>query len=169
MPLSKVTVKLPFFDIASAEWTPNTKERDAAWALYVEFSTRITSVKRELGPDKDFGSARLAMDSLYALLNATREVLREAGPTIAKGRTSLGPITIHVLNRSIRRILDDFHTKLEAHDSDRDLSEDRVKHERKWPLYERFWERMIEMQNGLQEYTKALETIAGVQPFSDNA
>jgi len=160
--VTEFTGSLPF-GIGSVKWTPNTKERDAAWALYVEFSTRITSITRELGPERDFGSARLAMDSLNTLLNATREVLREAGPTIATKPDSLGPITIKVLNLSIRRILDDFHTKLEAHESNRDPGEDRVQHERKWELYEAFWENMIEMQNGLKEYTESLESIAGVK------
>jgi hypothetical protein len=91
----KFTVTIPF-GIGKIEWTPSTQEKEAAWSLYVEYSTRITGVKRRGDPKKDFGSARLAMDSLYNLMNATWQVLREAGPAIAKKPNSLGPNTIRV-------------------------------------------------------------------------
>jgi hypothetical protein len=162
MPTSKLVFSLPF-DLGKWEWTPDTKEREAAWALYVEFCTRITRVRRSLGPEGDFGSARLAMDSLYTLMNATRQVLRDAGATIAKKETSVGPVTINILNHSVRCILDDYHTKLEAHESTRKASEERIKHERKWPLYQQFWEEMIVMQAGLDEYVNVLEKVAGIK------
>ena len=159
----KLTVSIPF-GIGKVEWTPSTKEKEAAWALYVEYSTRITHVRRHGDPKKDFGSARLAMDSLYTLLNATRQVLRDAGPSIAKTPNSLGPITIRVLNRSVRKILDEFHTSLEAHESTNKSNLERIKHERKWEHYESFWNRMIWLQNGLRSYLSVLEQIAGVTP-----
>jgi len=166
MPIEEVIIKLPYFDIVSVKWAPNTNEREAAWQLFVEFSTRITSIKRELGPEGDFGSARLAMNSLYNLMDTSRKILREAGPSIAKKTESLGPITIYVLNQSIRKILDDYHTKLEAFESLREPHIDRVKHEREWPLYENFWHQMVDMQEGIREFTKALEEIAGVKSYS---
>ena len=162
MPI-KFTVSIPF-GIGKVEWTPSAKGKEAAWALYVEYSTRITRVRRREGPKKDFGSARLAMDSLYTLMNATRQVLREAGPTIAKTPNSLGPITIRVLNLSVRKILDEFHTSLEAHEGSKTSNVGRVAHERKWEHYERFWKKMIWLQNGLRSYLDVLEMIAGVKP-----
>ncbi|WP_207061338.1 hypothetical protein [Motiliproteus sp. SC1-56] len=158
----KYTGSIPF-GIGKVEWTPSTKEREAAWALYVEYSTRITRVRRSEGPEKDFGSARLAMDSLYVLLNATRQVLREAGPAIAGKPASLGAITIAVLNRSVRKLLDEFHLSLEAHEGNRSSDVSRIAHERKWAHYARFWEKMMWLQKGLQSYLKVLEVIAGVK------
>lgn len=162
MPLTKIKGKLPF-GIGEVEWVPSAKEKDTAWHLYVEFSTRITRVKRNKGPSEDFGSARLAMDSLYSLLNDTRVILREAGSGIVKGPDSLGPLTVQVLNRSVRKTLDEFHTSLEAHESLRKPSTDRVVHERKWEHYERFWDRLISTQKGLQSYTDMLEDVLGIK------
>lgn len=159
----KFTVTIPF-GIGKVEWTPSSKEKEAAWSLYVEYSTRITGVKRRGDPKKDFGSARLAMDSLYTLMNATREVLREAGPAIAKKPNSLGPITIRVLNLSVRKILDEFHTSLEAHEGRKPSTAGRVSYEQKWEYYERFWKKMIWLQKGLGSYLDILELIAGVKP-----
>jgi hypothetical protein len=158
----KIKGKLPF-GIGEVEWAPNTKEKDTAWHLYVEFSTRITRIKRKGGPDRDFGSARLAMGSLYTLLGTAREILREGGSSIVKGPDSLGPLTLQVLNRSVRKLLDEFHTSLEAHESYRKPNVDRVIHERKWEYYERFWNRLVSIQNGLQSYIDLLEDILKIK------
>jgi hypothetical protein len=166
----KISVSIPF-GIGKVEWTPSDNERKAAWALYVEYSTRITFIKgrfkRRSGKyagsyEGTMGSARLAMNSLYELMNVTRGILREAGPDIAKSSNSLGPLSIRVLNNSVRKILDDYHTSLEAHEYTRDPNEDRSIHEKKWEHYDKFCTNMLKLQEGMKKYILALEVIAGV-------
>lgn len=166
----KITVSLPF-GIGKVEWTPSEKERAAAWALYVEYSTRVTFIKgrfkRRTGKyagsyEGTRGSARFAMTSLYELMKVTRNILREAGPDIAKNSNSLGPLSIRVLNNSVRKILDEFHTSLEAHEYTREPNEDRAVHEKKWEHYDEFCIKMLKLQKGIAEYVSALEIIAGV-------
>ena len=162
MPIKKISVNFPF-KIGTIEWTPNRVEKNTAWFLYVELSTRITGVVREEGPDKDFGSARRAMSSLYEILNATRTVLREAGPDIAHGPKSLGPIAIKIVNEGIRPILDRYHSKLEAHERKCPSGFDPQVHERSWDKYEDFWNTMVRLSNHMRKYLKALEEVARVK------
>src|SRR5688500_9430377 len=77
--LETVSVKLDlgFFSMQS-DWVPDPRERQAAWELYVELTTRIAA--QPLDPDD--GLCREALDSLHALFGVTRSVLRAAGPGV---------------------------------------------------------------------------------------
>src|SRR5438876_4543781 len=61
-------------------------ERRAAWKLYVELNTRIAT--QPLRPSE--GLLREALSSLYAIFGITRDILKEAGPGVARGQESLG-------------------------------------------------------------------------------
>ena len=69
----KVSLNLPF-GLGGVEqtWVPDDDERLAAWELYVELSTRITTVPLHAGT----GLVREALSSLYSLFGTTREILR---------------------------------------------------------------------------------------------
>jgi len=162
MEIKKIAVNFPF-SIGTIEWAPNKAEKQAAWFLYVELSTRITGVIRDGGPDQDYGSARRAMSSLYEILNITRKVIREAGPEIAHGPNSLGPIALKIVNTNIRPILDEFHSKLEAHERNLPKDEDSQKHERMWDKYIPFWDKIVELSTEMQQYLEALEEVAEVK------
>lgn len=47
------------------EWPPKDRDRDAAWDLYVELLTRITT--QNLQPDH--GDEKTALDRVYALFD----------------------------------------------------------------------------------------------------
>jgi hypothetical protein len=57
------------------EWEPKDRDRDAAWELYVELLTRITT--QHLQPDH--GDEKTALDSIHALFNLTRQTLKHQG------------------------------------------------------------------------------------------
>lgn len=84
-----------------AEFSPGDPDRAAAWELYVELLTRITT--QRLAPDE--GDERAALDSVYALFPLTRELLRKHGA----GATEFAILTIPMLNQIIRPFTAKWH------------------------------------------------------------
>ena len=80
-------------------------ERRAAWKLYVELNTRITT--QALKADEGF--LREALSSLHAIFEITREILKDAGPGVAQGHDSLGFYAMEVLNQVLRPVLATWH------------------------------------------------------------
>jgi hypothetical protein len=92
---SKVVLSVPGW--ISVELEPNVAEQRAAWSLYVEISTRVASQPFS----RETGRLRAALTSLYSLFDFTRHILREAGPDVAHGPESLGPIAIRFLTEVV--------------------------------------------------------------------
>ena len=69
-------------------------DKDATWDLYVEFITRITT--QPLSPNS--GDAQSALESVYAIAPATREVLRHHG----RGAIQFSKVAVPVLNQVVR-------------------------------------------------------------------
>ena len=67
--LTGLKVKTPVLEM---EWEPSDPDRDAAWDLYVELLTRITTQPL---PD-EVGVEESALDSVYVLFAITRETLK---------------------------------------------------------------------------------------------
>ena len=150
--LKRVSLSLPF-GIGKAEWEADPSERRAAWDLYVELVTRVAV---DQTPIPGNGEAE-ALASLYSLFSATRDILKSAGPDIARNRESVGAIALAVLNRGVRPFLGKWHARLEAWKaSDR-------RDPGAWPEGEEFRTEMRTLQSALAEYAKALAVIAGVE------
>lgn len=98
---------------------PTDAEREAAWELLVELSTRTTVTPLRPGD----GLLREALTSVYSLFETTRTVLRThgmaTGTTRADGNLSLAVIAIRVLNDVLRPTLSRWHPKLEAWEATR--------------------------------------------------
>ena len=114
------------------EWAPQEKDKDAAWDMYIELLTRITT--QRLSPDH--GDEKTALESVYSLFGITRQVIR------AHGRDCMNftKIAIVILNQIIRPFTAKWHRlSLEgAFDN-----EDKCK---------RFQSELIELQNDLLNY-----------------
>ena len=96
--LDSVTVQIPW--AGSATFSPDEAEERVAWALYVELSTRVA-----IEPiDRENGSLREALTSIYHLFGAMRIILREGGAGVGRKQTSLGRIAIEVMNGGFARI-----------------------------------------------------------------
>src|SRR6266705_1424594 len=87
--------------ILDAEWQPQEKDREAAWELYVEMLTRI--VAQPL-PDKH-GDEKTALDSVFALFEITREILRRKG----RDCVQFTKIAVVVLNQVVRPFAAKWH------------------------------------------------------------
>src|SRR3990172_8420192 len=106
---TKLTVNLPF-KLGQLEFEPDEVQQRAAWELFVELSTRIAT--QPLGPEE--GLLREALTSLYSIFAATRDVLRRAGPSVATGPNSLGPVAVDVLNKGLRPFPAQWHPLLQS-------------------------------------------------------
>lgn len=88
--LSSLKIKLGFLE---GEFEPHDPDRPAAWTLYVEFLTRVTT-QRLASKDDD---EKTALDSIHALFPLTREILRRHG----SGCAEYAKLAIPVLNQII--------------------------------------------------------------------
>jgi len=156
--LTSVKVRIPFFDIAEAEWTPDPTERKAAWALYVELVTRIAV--QELVEDQ--GLLREALTSLYSVFPSTRQILREAGPDVGAKVPSVGGYAIGILNKGLRPFLTKWHPALQEWEATRLAGTGALAHERAWPRHDELREELNELRQKLEKYAIALGEIAGV-------
>ncbi len=96
--ISKLQLKLGFLDM---DFGPQDADRNAAWELYVELATRIST--QPLPPDQ--GDDKQALASLYSLFQTTRDIMKRHGPS-AKNFSRIG---IAVLNRVLRPFLTRWH------------------------------------------------------------
>ena len=142
-----LSLNLPF-GLGGVNIDVTEAESRAAWQLYVEFATRVTGHSLEPGA----GSAREALDSLYYLFGATREVLRAAGPEVGKTPQALGPLAIDGLNTGLRPFLVRWHTALRQAGDELD-GEQRAAFDRE----------LADLREGLDSYVDTLALIAGVK------
>jgi hypothetical protein len=149
--LKKVSLSLPF-GIGKAEWESDPSERRAAWDLYVELVTRVAV---DQTPTPAGGEAE-AIGSLYSLFSATRDILKSAGPDIARSRESVGAIALAVLNLGVRPFLSKWHSRFE------DWKASGQHDHGAWPNAEEFRKEMRTLQSSLAEYAAALAVIAGI-------
>lgn len=155
---TKLTVGLPF-NLGSLELQNDEAQQRAAWSLYVELSTRISVVPLE----ESEGILREALTSLYNVFNITRQILREAGPEIAKGSNSLGAIAIDVLNKGLRPFLVKWHPLLKGHEEKKPSAITTVDHERAWEHAAKFRKELEQVRQQMIIYVDALAKIAGIE------
>jgi hypothetical protein len=96
--LANLKIKLGFLE---GEFQPRDPDRHAAWELYVELLTRITT--QYLAPGD--GDEQTALDSVHALFPLTREILRKHG----SGAGEFAKLAIPVLNQVIRPFTAKWH------------------------------------------------------------
>jgi hypothetical protein len=100
--VSKLQLSAGFLDL---EFAPTDHERRAAWDLYVELATRISTQPID---DADAGVDAAALSGLHALFGVTRSVLKQYGP----GAQHFARVAIAVLNQVLRPFLTRWHARL---------------------------------------------------------
>jgi len=157
-----VSLSLPFVGQVSGIWEPDRSEETAAWEMYVELVTRIAVVELP----KDQGSLREAMNSLYALFEQTRHILRAHGPSVAtpkKGRgLSFGYLAVTVLNTAVRPFLTRWHPALLVHEATRSPNMDPITHEASWLHAQEVRSELAKTRVALLDYADLLGEVAGV-------
>ena len=76
------------------EWKPQDADKDAAWELYVELLTRITTQALPV----DQGTEETALASIHSLFKTTRDILKSHG----RQCIAFSKVAVVVLNQVIR-------------------------------------------------------------------
>lgn len=155
---TKLSVSLPF-ELGKLEFEADEVQQRAAWSLYVELMTRIAI--QPLDPEQ--GLLREVLKSLYVLFGLTRTILREAGPDVADGPKSFGPVAIEVLNKGLRPFMAKWHPCLLAHEQKQPQNVSQLEHERNWEHYQAMRQELAELQEQMKIYADVLAQIAGAK------
>lgn len=160
----KIAVKLPFLGI-EGNWEIDETQRNAAWEIYVELVTRVTTV--DLKPEE--GILREALTSFYSVFGTTRDILKKYGPVIAtpgqKEDTTLGHIAVNVLNKVLRPLLAKWHPILADYENHRPPGVSITEHERKWALAGELRAEINHIKNQLLQYADVLAKVSQVSPL----
>ena len=130
-----------------ATFEPQDCDKNAAWDLYIELVTRVTT--QEL--PEETGVEEAALYSVYSIFNITRNTLKEHGRK-ARG---FSKIAIVVLNQIIRPFTTKWH---------------RLREEGAFQINDRkkeFRSELMRLQIQLRQYTKLLADLADVEDMTD--
>lgn len=142
--LSSLKLNLGFVE---GQFAPSDPDRAAAWELYVELLTRITTQSLPV----EHGDEKTALDSIFAIFGLTREILRKHGP----GSNEFAKLAIPVLNQIIRPFTAKWHkhSLAGAFANSSRCSEFRAE--------------LTSLQPKLRHYTQALAAMAGVEDLTE--
>ena len=140
--LSSLKLNIGFLN---AEFKPNDADRAAAWDLYIELLTRVTTQDLPV----EHGDEKTALDSVFAMFSLTREILRRHGPS-----NEFAKLAIPVLNQVIRPFTAKWH-KLSLASAFQDSAK-----------CEEFRAELSWLQLRLRHYTQALSEMAGVEDLT---
>lgn len=142
--LSKVGLNMGF---ATVELDFSDTDRDAAWDLYVEMLTRITTQPLP----SNVGDEETALASVYSLFPTTREILRHRG----RDAIDFSKVAIPVLNQVIRPFTAKWH-RVSAEGAFEDPAR-----------CAEFRKELALLQCDLRNYNRMLAEIAGVEDLTD--
>ena len=125
---------------------PIDNNRKAAWDLYVEMETRITTQPL----DREHGDEKTALDSVYSLFKTTRKILLAQGPDCVV----FAKIAIEILNQKVRPFTAEWHRRSIAGDFENQASCDE------------FRDDLESLQEVLRAYTLTLAVMAGIEDIS---
>lgn len=142
--LSSLKLNLGFLE---GEFAPRDPDRAAAWDLYVELLTRITTQALPAA----HGDEKTALDSVHALFGLTRDILRRHG----SGCGEFAKLAIPVLNQVIRPFTAKWH-KLSLAGAFQEA-----------PRCVEFRAELATLQTTLRSYTNALADLAQVEDLTE--
>lgn len=128
------------------EWNPSEPDKNAAWDLYIELLTRITTQRLEA----EHGDEGTALTSVFSLFPTTRNIIKENG----KDCIEFTKIAVVILNQKIRPFTAKWH-KVSVTNG---FTEEKTCQE--------FREELSELQNILSVYTQMLAEMAGVEDLT---
>jgi hypothetical protein len=141
--LDSLKINLKFLEM---EWKPQDADRNAAWDLYIELLTRITTQPLA----DEHGDESAALKSIYDLFGLTREILHKHGP----GCGQFARVAIPVLNQIIRPFTADWHKRSAAGDFNKPAQ------------CKVFREELKGLQIKLERYAQALAKMADVEDLT---
>ena len=141
--MSSLKITTPFLEM---EFKPQEADKNAAWDLYIELLTRITTQPLP----KEHGDEQTALNSVFALFALTRDVLKKHG----RDAEEFSKIAIVVLNQVIRP----FTAKWHKESIDGAFEKEHKCNE--------FRDELEKLQQLLTIYTRMLSDMAGVEDMT---
>ena len=141
--MSELKISTVFLEM---KWSPKDPDRDAAWELYAELLTRVTTQTLYAGQ----GEEQAALQSVYTIFPITRDIMRRHG----RQATEFTKIAVVVLNQVIRPFTSKWHDRSRA---DAFESPD---------LCREFREDLARLQPKLIAYSHMLSDMAGVEDLT---
>jgi hypothetical protein len=151
--LNITKIEVPW--LGSIEFAPNTVEKQAAYDIYIELTTRVTTQRLPEGQ----GMLREALTSLRTMFDFIRSTLHEAGLDSAY---ELGPVALAILNKGLRPFTAKWHPLLQVHESKKPAEVSAFDHEQSWEHAPQMRRELYELQDNLRLYAGALAKVAGV-------
>jgi hypothetical protein len=141
--LSNLKISLGFLE---GEFAPRDPDRAAAWELYVELLTRVTTQSLRI----EDGDEKTALESVHAIFPLTRSILRRQG----SGSGEFAKLAIPVLNQVVRPFTAKWHPLAMAD-----------------ALGDAAWRREFRaeleiLQRRLHDYTRALAAMTDVEDLT---
>ncbi len=147
--LTQVQVAVPIY--AQATFSVGQEDRDVAWSLFVETTSRIATQRLEQG------IVREALSSLHSLFLTTRSLLKTKPPTFRSPNKSVEELGLAMLNLELRPFLSKWHpllTEFEAGAADTA--------ERDWEHNTAFRTELEALRLRLIPYAEAFGKLSGV-------
>jgi hypothetical protein len=141
--MTALKIKAPFLEM---EWKPQDEDKAAAWELYIELLTRITTQPLAA----NHGDEQTALSSIYSIFGLTRDVMKNNG----RHCTEFTKIAIVVLNQIIRPFTAKWHKISDAGGFENETN------------CQYFRADLITLQSILCTYTKMLAEMAGVEDLT---
>ncbi len=94
-------IHINMLGLADLEFNPESCDQEAAWELYIELITRITTQDLE----DNTGVEEVALESIYSIFDITRQLLKEKG----RKSSEFSKIAIVMLNGIIRPFTAKWH------------------------------------------------------------
>lgn len=128
------------------EWNPSEPDKNAAWDLYIELLTRITTQRI----DTEHGDEATALASVFSLFSTTRQIIKDNG----KDCIEFTKIAVVILNQKIRPFTAKWH-KVSVSGG---FTEEETR--------QKFREELSALQSVLSVYTQMLAEMAGVEDLT---
>lgn len=142
--MTSLKINPPFLEM---EWNPKDEDKDAAWELYIELLTRITTQPLA----KEHGDEATALESVHKIFGLTRDVIKKRGRLCIE----FTKIAIVILNQKIRPFTAKWHKLMiekAFEDPDKCIE---------------FRKELEMLQEILSLYTKMLADMSGVEDLTE--
>jgi hypothetical protein len=141
--MTSLKINLKFLEM---NWEPKEPDKDAAWELYIELLTRITT--QYLQPEE--GDEKTALESVYKIFDLTRITIKKH----KRDCIEFTKIAILVLNQIIRPFTAKWHKEMFAGAFEKEKKR------------KEFRDELRPLQDKLRIYTRMLADMAGVEDLT---
>ncbi len=142
--MTSLKIKLNFLEM---EWKPQDADKNAAWELYIELLTRISTQYLA----SEHGDEKPALESVYKLFDLTRNIIKKHG----RDCIEFTKLAVVVLNQKIRPFTAKWHKQ--------SLAGAFQNHE----TCRIFRQELEVLQKSLKNYTRMLADMAGVEDLTE--